>query len=523
MNLYYIASHKNLDHNIRLLEEYFDVEYIPRNKYDSMYLFSKNLDNAVILSNDLEILKTIKQESPNILLTAYICPTNKKCIEDALKEHIDLCLPIKFSKEIVEELKKRIEEKEKIKEIEEEKKELQKANKVLHESIEYAALIQSALLPDNKVIRKYFSEYFVIWHPRDGVGGDIYFFDEISDKLSICVVADCTGHGVPGALITMMVDSIYNDILKDISHGEILFSPATILSEFNIRMRRLLKQDKGTNITNVGFDGAVLCYNKEKKEAKYAGANCPLFYVKGDQLEVIKGDRFSIGYKNSDPGYVFKEHKINFSLEEDGLLYLTTDGYLDQIGGKKGFPFGKRRFMELIEKNKKLPLADQQEIFLNAIEEWKGNYPQIDDITVVALRVNELATQEEGVYEKDENKINVMLVDDSRISRKIIGSVVKELGYNIVAEASNGKDGLEKYKKVRPDIVLTDIEMPEMDGYEMAKKILEFDKKAKIFVITSVVNAQFIKKILSIGVLDAIKKPINKQKLQMTLEKFIER
>jgi YesN/AraC family two-component response regulator len=116
-----------------------------------------------------------------------------------------------------------------------------------------------------------------------------------------------------------------------------------------------------------------------------------------------------------------------------------------------------------------------------------------------------------------------MLVDDSRISRKIIGSVVKELGYNIVAEASNGKDGLEKYKKVRPDIVLTDIEMPEMDGYEMAKKILEFDKKAKIFVITSVVNAQFIKKILSIGVLDAIKKPINKQKLQMTLEKFIER
>ncbi|NPA55202.1 MAG: response regulator [Epsilonproteobacteria bacterium] len=524
MYVYYISEGKYTDRNIKLLEKYMDVEFIPKNKYDSMYLLSKNLQDAIIISNDINILHSlIQEEEADILLSVYICDCNNTCLEQSLKKHIDICLPPKFSEDSIQELEKRADEMLEVHHLQEEKKELIRTNKVLHESIEYAALIQSALLPDNKVIRKYFNEYFVIWHPRDGVGGDVYFFDDISDKLALFVIADCTGHGVPGALVTMMVSSVYNEILKEISHGELLFSPGNILSEFNIKLKRLLKQEKSTsgNITNVGFDGAVVCYNKEKKELKYAGANCPLFCVKGNELKVIKGDRFSIGYKESDTGFVFKEHKISFALNEDGIIYLTTDGYIDQIGGDKGFPFGKKRLTKLIEEYHSYSLADQQEVFLNALEEYKGNHDQIDDITVVALRTSKTITQEEGLYQKDEDKINVMLVDDSRISRKIIGSVVKELGYNIVAEAKDGKDGLEKYKKVHPDVVLTDIEMPEMDGYEMAQKILEYDKKAKIFVITSIVNAQFIKKILSIGVLDAIKKPVNKQKLQMTLEKFL--
>ncbi len=274
-----------------------------------------------------------------------------------------------------------------ITELEKIKDEIESIHKNTKDSIEYASLIQYAIIPDNELFRKYFSEYIAIWHPKDIVGGDIYLFDELrDDNECLLMVIDCTGHGVPGAFVTMLVKAIERQITMMIkSDPDLVVSPAKILQIFNQHMKHLLKQEDENSISNAGFDGGVLYYNKQKNIVKYAGANTPLFYVQNNKVHTIKGDRYSIGYKKSDAGFEFKEHIIDIS--EDVQFYLTTDGYLDQNGGEKGFPFGRRKFSTMIEKHYMESLADQQEVFLEELYKYQGNENRNDDITLIGFKI----------------------------------------------------------------------------------------------------------------------------------------
>jgi len=273
-----------------------------------------------------------------------------------------------------------------ITEMEKAKLELEAINKHTKESIEYASLIQGALIPNNNIFRNYFQEYFAIWHPKDMVGGDIYLFEELRhDDECLLMVIDCTGHGVPGAFVTMLVKAIERQLTAKINHSNKVVSPAKILSIFNKSMKHLLKQESTNSVSNAGFDGGIIYYNKKDAIIKYAGAETPLFYTQEGKLKMIKGDRYSVGYKKCDAAYEYTEHTID--VKEGMNFYLTTDGYLDQNGGEKGFCLGKKRFKALIEEYHDETMADQQEIFLNELSEYQGEEETNDDVTLIAFKI----------------------------------------------------------------------------------------------------------------------------------------
>jgi len=273
-----------------------------------------------------------------------------------------------------------------ITEMENAKIQIEDINKHTRESIEYASLIQGALIPDSKIFKNHFQDHFTIWHPKDTVGGDIYLLEELREKDEcLLLVIDCTGHGVPGAFVTMLVKAIERQITAKINNSDELVSPAKILSIFNKNMKQLLKQESADSVSNAGFDGGVIYYNKKEKMIKFAGAETHLFYIEEDKLQMIKGSRYSAGYKKCDINYRYEEHTLE--VKEGMKFYLTTDGYLDQNGGEKSFPFGKRKFSKLIEKNYHKPMNEQEKDFLNTLDEYQGNEERNDDVTVVGFQI----------------------------------------------------------------------------------------------------------------------------------------
>jgi len=290
--------------------------------------------------------------------------------------------------EELEELSKNLEKRvlEQTKELNLHVIELKKAHKQTKDSIEYASLIQSAIMPDNLLFKEAFKDYFIIWQPKDVVGGDIYLFERLrGEDEFLLMVIDCTGHGVAGAFVTMLVKAIEKQIVAKIDYDNEPVSPAKILSIFNKTMKQLLKQESKDSISDAGFDGGVIYYNKREKIVKFAGSKMELFYVKNGELVSIKGDRHSIGYKRSDPNYAFKEHTI--VVDSKIKFYATTDGYIDQNGGKKGFSFGKRRFKEIIKDNHFKSMFEQKEIFLQTLNSYQKDEERNDDITVVGFEV----------------------------------------------------------------------------------------------------------------------------------------
>ncbi|MDA7816853.1 PAS domain S-box protein [Sulfurimonas sp.] len=272
-------------------------------------------------------------------------------------------------------------------EINDAKNQIEDIHRHTQESIEYASLIQGALIPDNTAFKNYFQDYFAIWHPKDVVGGDIYLFEELRDSDEcLLMVIDCTGHGVAGAFVTMLVKAIERQIIAKINNDHsIEVSPAWILAYFNRKMKQLLNQHNKESMSNAGFDGGVIYFNKKENILKFAGAETPLFYIEDEELKMIKGNRHSIGYKTSDSEYEFKDHIVE--TRENMSFYLTTDGYLDQNGGEKSFPFGKKRFKAIIEEYHTESMADQQGFFLNELEAYQGDEETNDDVAVVGFKI----------------------------------------------------------------------------------------------------------------------------------------
>ncbi len=270
--------------------------------------------------------------------------------------------------------------------LEETQKEVELSHKATKDSIEYASLIQHSLIPSNAIFHNYFKDYCVIWHPKDIVGGDIYFIEEFQDGNELLLMMmDCTGHGVPGAFVTMLVKAIERQIIATIRHKNESISPAKILGLFNRNIKQLLNQHDSKSINNTGFDCAIVLYNKENQTLIFAGAQFPLFYTDDTCLKIIKGDRHSVGYKQSQADFEFTDHVLH--VKEDMSFYLTSDGYLDQNGGAKGFPFGKKKFMELIETYHGETFADQQEIFLEELASYQGDEIRNDDVMLIGFRI----------------------------------------------------------------------------------------------------------------------------------------
>jgi len=275
--------------------------------------------------------------------------------------------------------------------LEEAKKEIEATHKHTRDAIEYASLIQGAVVSQSSDMEPYFKDHFVTWTPKDTVGGDIWLFNELRDENECLIMyIDCTGHGVPGAFVTMIVKAIEREIVANLKkHPEFDISPAIIMSHFNKTMKVLLKQETKESVSNAGWDGGIIYYNKKDKILKFAGAETPLFYIDKDgEFKTVKGNRYSVGYKKCAMDYEYKETIIE--VQEGMKFYCTTDGYLDQNGGEKDFPFGKKRFSNIIKENYKESMAEQQTVFMMEMMEYENAIPnndRNDDMTVIGFEI----------------------------------------------------------------------------------------------------------------------------------------
>ena len=264
--------------------------------------------------------------------------------------------------------------------VEERTAQLTEANKKVMDSIKYAEIIQSSLLPNEEKVKSYLPDSFFLWMPRDIVGGDIYYTESFDDGFLVAII-DCTGHGVPGAFMTMVVSTS----LRQITRSENCHNPADILKRLNFMVKTSLQQDTDYARSDDGLDAAVCWVNRQEKTLLFAGAKQPIFYIKNNKLETIQGDKQSLGYKKSKVDFTFTTHTVKI---EDGMsFYLTTDGFIDQLGGEKRFPFGKKRLKKLLMECYQEPIEEQSEKLLEAFKEYKGDNDRQDDVTILGFRV----------------------------------------------------------------------------------------------------------------------------------------
>ncbi len=258
--------------------------------------------------------------------------------------------------------------------------ELEKSNRNIISSIQYAQKIQHALLPSDSLVKQLFDDCFIVWQPRDIVGGDVYYIDQLNG-FTVVAVIDCTGHGVPGAFMTMLASSG----LRRITVDENCLNPSEILTRLNMIVKKSLQQDSDHVRSDDGMDAAVCVVSPEQKELTFAGANLPLTYAYQDQIHAIKGDRHSIGYKKSDMDYQFTNHTV--AVEKDMVFYLYTDGITDQLGGQKRRMFGNRRLREALLKRHQLPFDKQKEEVVVEFDNYRSDHTAQDDFTLIGFRI----------------------------------------------------------------------------------------------------------------------------------------
>lgn len=257
---------------------------------------------------------------------------------------------------------------------------LSESNRQIMDSLRYARMIQHSLLPRSDAMARHLREFFVLYKPRDIVGGDFYYFRE-ADGLFLLAVIDCTGHGVPGALMTMTVNAVLNHVLSGMGPED----PAAVLRELNGALRATLRHDAADTHIDSGLDIGICCLDPRERRVTFAAARMSLFYSDGGEVSELRGDKKPLGYRASDAPCSYTNHILAPGPEM--AFYLTTDGLLDQSGGEKGFGFGKRRFGDLVRAGAGRPLDEQKELFEAALLEYQGDTPQRDDITLVAFRM----------------------------------------------------------------------------------------------------------------------------------------
>ncbi len=257
---------------------------------------------------------------------------------------------------------------------------LESFNERMIESLHYAEMIQQSLLPGIDRLKTEYPDSMIIWMPKDIVGGDIFYTYTMPGE-TILVIIDCTGHGVPGAFLTMIAYSEIRKIIMD----ERQHDPALILKSLNIAVKKVLHKNDSKTMTDDGMDAAVCKVDHSKKHVTFSSARLPLFYVKEEKINIIKGDKQSIGYCDSDENFDFTNHIV----ENCGQcsFYLKTDGFTDQLGGENRRRFGTKRFRQLIMDYHKKPFQDQRKKTLQTLLEHQGKNDQVDDITLIAFRV----------------------------------------------------------------------------------------------------------------------------------------
>ena len=254
-----------------------------------------------------------------------------------------------------------------------------KQKQEITDSIHYAQRIQNAVLPSRKMFVNYIEDYFIFFKPKDIVSGDFYWMTRIDNKL-IVTAADCTGHGVPGAFMSMLGVTFLNEIVNK----DKVLTPSKILDNLRQKVISSLHQEEGE--TKDGMDISIAVIDTEKKEIQYAGAYNPMYIIKNgsDEIIQVKADRMPIGiHLKMDKD--FTNNVINY--DSGDVIYLFSDGYVDQFGGENGRKLKSVKFKELLLQINSKSMAEQKEILDKFLVKWRGNLEQLDDIIVIGLKL----------------------------------------------------------------------------------------------------------------------------------------
>lgn len=258
------------------------------------------------------------------------------------------------------------------------KDQLEHTHQKIADSIVYASFIQSALLPSEDEISKFAKDSFIIYEPRDVVSGDFYWVKEREGKF-IIAVADCTGHGVPGALLSMMGISFLNDIVVNITE----INPAHILENLRENVKQALGQYSNKNLRKEGIEIGLVVYDSIAKKITFSGAYISLWLMRKGIIKEYKADRMSIGISLKEIPF----SQIDINVIEGDTIYLFTDGYADQLGGKIRKKFLRKNLVQELVATTNLSLNEQKEHLSKIHKNWRGDkYEQIDDILVMAIR-----------------------------------------------------------------------------------------------------------------------------------------
>ncbi|MCE9540858.1 MAG: SpoIIE family protein phosphatase, partial [Bacteroidetes bacterium] len=241
----------------------------------------------------------------------------------------------------------------------------------------YAKLIQEAILPPKELKYRLFPHAFVLYLPKDIVSGDFYWFTE-KNKMKLIATVDCTGHGVPGAFMSMIGNALLNEIINEKG----ITSPSEILIQLRVKIIDSLKQKDGQN--KDGMDISILCFDENMNTVEFAGANNPLWLIRNGEIQEIKADKQPIGLHHGE-SKPFSNHVIN--LLKNDSLYIFTDGYADQFGGNDGKKFKYKHLQNLLLSIQDKPMIEQEKILIEKINDWKGNLEQVDDILIIGVRV----------------------------------------------------------------------------------------------------------------------------------------
>jgi serine phosphatase RsbU (regulator of sigma subunit) len=252
-------------------------------------------------------------------------------------------------------------------------------NQQITDSITYAKQIQDSLLPQLPTIKEVLPDSFIFFRPRDIVSGDFYWFTQIEDKIAFALV-DCTGHGVPGAFMTVLANSLLNQIVIETG----ITSPDLIVSLLDQKIQQNLHQQQLENANTDGLDIALVMLDNKRKKLEYTGAKIPLYIYRNDKIEVIKADRFTVGSTQQE-NKAFSKKEIEY--EAGNIIYLSSDGYQDQFGGPKNKKFMKRNFRKLLQKVGDLSMKDQKDQLEETFINWRASNSQTDDILVIGFKL----------------------------------------------------------------------------------------------------------------------------------------
>jgi serine phosphatase RsbU (regulator of sigma subunit) len=264
--------------------------------------------------------------------------------------------------------------------IEKQKEEIEEQKKHIMDSIYYARRIQNAILPSFSLIDAHLKNYFILYLPKDIVSGDFYWVHE-TDELFMVAAVDCTGHGVPGAFMSIVG-------FNQLNHAVTVKKARTaggILDELNKGVITTLNENTSENSIKDGMDMALCVLDLKSMKSEFAGANNPLVLIRDNKIIRYKGDRFPIGAFDGSQPQSFRNNEID--LKEGDCLYLFSDGYADQFGGLESKKFMYKKFEELLLQVHSLPVEAQKDELYKTYLKWKGSNDQVDDILVIGIKI----------------------------------------------------------------------------------------------------------------------------------------